>query len=80
MSIVYQMDGNWYPVTGSLVADSVSVRKLGDLSFEAKLRKGGADVGTQVTTVSADGRTLTAQVQLTGPGGAFGWTTTSERQ
>jgi len=81
MSIVYQMDGGWYPVAGSLVADSVSVRRLDELSFEAKLRKGGADVGTQITTVSADGRTLTAQVQLVGPSGsAIGWKTTSERQ
>ena len=81
MSIVYQMDGSWYPVIGSLMADSVSVRRVDDFSAEAKLRKGGADVGTQITTVSADGRTLTAQVELVGPGGAaIAWKSTSERQ
>lgn len=81
MSIVYQMDGGWYPVTGSPTADSVSVLRLDGFSAEAKLRKGGADVGTNISTVSADGRTLTAQVELVGPGGAaITWKTTSERQ
>ena len=80
-NIVYRMDGSWYPVTGSPMADSVSVRRLDDFSAEAKLRKGGVDVGTQISTVSADGRTLTAQVELVGPGGAaITWKTTSERQ
>lgn len=80
-SIVDQMDGRWYPVTGNPMADSVSVRRVDEFSAEVKLRKGGADVGTQTTTVSADGRTLTAQVELVGPGGApITWKTTSERQ
>jgi len=80
-SIVYQMDGSWYPVTGSLMADSVSVRRLDEFSAEAKLRKGGADVGKQITTVSADGQTLTTQVELTGPGGAaIAWKSMAERQ
>lgn len=81
MNLVYQMDGKWYPVTGSPIADSVSVQRLDDRSAEAKLRKGGVDVGTNRSTVSADGRTLTAQVEMVGPGGtAIGWTTTSARQ
>ena len=81
MSAVYQMDGKWYPVTGSFVADSVNVRRLDDVSAEAKLRKGGADVGTQRITVSADGRTLTAHVEIVGPGGTtITWKTTSQRQ
>jgi len=81
MSAVYQMDGKWYPVTGSLVADSVSLRIVDGSSAEAKLRKGGTDIGTQRITVSADGRTLTARIDIAGPGGApINWTTTSERQ
>ena len=81
MSVVYQMDGNWYPITGNPLGDSVSVRRLDDLSSEAKIRKDGVDVGSNRITVSADGRTLTMQAELVGPGGvAIAWTTTSERQ
>jgi hypothetical protein len=39
-----QADGAWYPVKGSLIADSLSIR-LENGSLEAKMRKGGVDVG-----------------------------------
>ena len=80
-SAVYKMDGNWYPVTGSLVTDSISVRRLDDLSWEGRLRKNGVDAGTQLFAVSADRRTMTTQVDVVGPGGAvISWKTTQERQ
>jgi hypothetical protein len=80
-STVVQLDGMWYPVTGNPLYDSVSGRRLDQFSIEARYRKGGADVGKQITTVSADGKTLTAQVELSGPGGvAIAWKSTSERQ
>jgi hypothetical protein len=76
-----KLDGSWCPVTGSLIADSLSFRTREDGSFEAKMRKGGADVGSTHSTVSPDGRTLTGHWKLAGPGGAIiTWTTTSERQ
>jgi len=75
------MDGNWSPVTGSLLADSLSFRTLGDGSFEAKMKKGGVDVGTSRSSVSADGRIMTGHSEVVGPGGAsLTWETTSERQ
>ena len=81
INTVYQMDGKWYPVTGSPIADSVSAKRLDDGSIEAKLRKGGADAGTNRTAVSADGRTLTADADLVGPGGTrLKWKVTSQRQ
>ena len=81
VSAVLQMDGKWSPITGSLLADSLSFRALGDGSFEAKMKKGGVDVGTSRSTVSADGRIMTGHWEVVGPGGtSLSWKTTSERQ
>jgi hypothetical protein len=76
-----KLDGTWCPVTGSKVADSISAHSLENGSLEVKLRKGGADVGKNRSTYSADGRTMTGHWELAGPGGkTITWTTTSERQ
>jgi hypothetical protein len=81
VSAVLRMDGSWCPVTGSLVTDSLSFRRLDDVSFKAEMRKGGVAVGTNHTTVSADGQTMTGHWEFPGPGGAsINWTTTSQRQ
>ncbi len=81
VSALLQMDGKWCPVTGSLLTDSLSFRRLGDGSFEAKMKKSGVDVGTSRSTVSADGRTMTGDWVIIGPDGtALTWKTTSERQ
>jgi hypothetical protein len=78
---VYKLDGNWYPVTGSPLADSVSVRVFEGGAFEARLRRGGVDVGAQRVTVSPDGRTLTADANIIGPQGTpISWKTTSTRE
>jgi len=81
VSAIFQMDGSWRPVTGSLRADSLRFRRLGDGSFEAKMKKGGVDVGTSRSTVSADGRTMTGHWEIVGASGtSLTWETTSERQ
>ncbi len=81
VSAVLKMDGSWCPVTGSLMTDSLSFRQLEDGSLEVKMRRGGVNVGTNHTTVSADGRSMTGHWELVGPaGGTATWTTTSERQ
>jgi len=81
VSALLKLDGSWCPATGSLLADSLSFKILENGSIEAKMRKGGADVGSTRSTYSADGRTSTGQWEVTGPGGtAVKWTTTSERQ
>lgn len=80
VSAVLQMDGNWYPVEGSLLSDSLSLRRLEDGSFEAKTKKGPAHVGATRYTVSADGQTLLGHWDVTGPGGGkIIWDATSER-
>ena len=81
VSFVFQLDGEWFPVTGSLLADSISCRLLADGSFEAKMRRNGADAGTTRSTVSTDGRTMMGHWEFGGPGGtAITWKTTAERQ
>ena len=67
-SAVLQPDGSWCPITGSLMTDSLSLH-LGSGSVEAKMRKGGVDVGTNRSTFSADGRTMTGHWEIVGPGG-----------
>ena len=81
VSFILQMDGNWFTIAGSLVADSLSCRQLEDGSFEAKMKKGGANVGTSRSTVSTDGRTMIGYWEFVGPSGTtITWDTTSERQ
>jgi hypothetical protein len=81
VSAVLELDGNWCPVTGSFLADSLSFRRLEDGSFETKMKKGGDEVGATRATVSADGRTLTGRWDFVGPDGAIlTWNTTHERQ
>ncbi|MGD1098599.1 MAG: hypothetical protein ABSB35_42300 [Bryobacteraceae bacterium] len=80
VTAVLQMDGSWCPVAGSMLTDSLSFQIDGG-SFGGKMRKGGVDVGTSRSTVSADGRTMTGHWELVGPGGTtVTWNTTSERQ
>jgi len=81
VSAVLQMDGSWCPISDSLVADSISFRQLDDYAGEARMKKGGADVGITRSLISADGRTMSGHWELLGPGGvAVTWKTTSERQ
>ena len=81
VTAVFQMDGNWYPLTGSMLADSLSFRRLDDGSFEAKGKRAGVDALTSRSRVSADGQTMTGHWDLAGPDGiAITWETTSSRQ
>jgi hypothetical protein len=76
-----QLNGDWCPVTGSILVDTLSFRRLEDGSYEAKGKKGGVDAITTRSTVSADGRTMTAHWEVAGPGGrTVIWTITSDRQ
>jgi hypothetical protein len=75
------LDGSWCPVTGSLLSDSLSFQRLPDGSFEARMKKGGADVGSARVVISPDGRAQTGHWEMAGPGGTtIVWKTTSERQ
>ncbi len=81
VTALLKLDGSWCPVTGSMVADSLSLQdQAADGSFVVKIRKGGADVGSTRSTYSADGRTMTGYWTMAAPGGTMTWTTTLERQ
>lgn len=81
VSAVVSLDGSWFPLQGSFLSDSLSLHRLEDGSFEAKTRKGGADVGTTRYTVSSDGQTLTGHWTVKGPfGNVTTLTVISERQ
>jgi hypothetical protein len=80
VSFVFQIDAAWYPIVGSRLADSLSFQSLEDSSFLATMKKGGAEAGTNRTSVSADRQTMTSHWEFAGPGGSITWETTSERQ
>ena len=52
-------DGKDYPITGSAVADTVALKKLGGGKIQRVDKKGGKLVQTFVRSVSADGKTMT---------------------
>lgn len=80
VTLAAQLDGNWYPVVGSQVADSISFRLREDGSIESRLKKDGKDVGANYGSVSVDGQLLTLRWELIAPTGAtITWVTTSER-
>lgn len=81
VSYITQLDGNWCPVVGSTITDSVSLRREEDGSLESRMKKGGVDVGTVRATISPDGRTMTGHWEFSGPGGTtITWKTTADRQ
>lgn len=54
-----QFDGKDYPMQGSPVADTVSLKKIGSAKVERVDKKGGKVAQTIVRTISADGKTMT---------------------
>ena len=52
-------DGKDHPVTGNPNADTISLRRIDDLTGESTFKKGGKVTATNRRTLSADGKTLT---------------------
>jgi len=76
---VLRLDGSWCPITGSQLADTISISPTAD-GLSVRIRKAGADIGTTSSKVSPDGRTMNGGWELAGPGGvAITWKTTSTR-
>jgi hypothetical protein len=65
----YQLDGKDYPVMGSQDYDSLTARQLDMNTAEFVLKKDGKKIGTTTRTVSADGKTLTSEMMVTGASG-----------
>ncbi len=54
----YKFDGKDYPIKGSPLADTVSVKRINERSTESILKKGGKVVFTARTVISVDGKTM----------------------
>ena len=52
-------DGKDHPMTGNPLADTVSIKRIDDLTGESTFKKAGKVTGTNVRTLSKDGKTLT---------------------
>jgi len=78
---VLHPDGRWCPLEGSALADAASLTILGGGGFEGHMKKGDAVAGSNHSTVSADGQTMTTRWEVPGPGNiTLVWTTVSSRQ
>ena len=55
----YKYDGKDYAISGSADFDSLSLKRVDDLTVESVQKKGGKAVGTTTRTVSKDGKVLT---------------------
>ncbi len=62
-------DGTPAPLTGSPLADTISVRKINDRTVERRLMKAGKTVGQDRGTLSPDGKTLTITGSALSPRG-----------
>lgn len=62
-------DGKDYPITGSPVADTVSLRRIDSHTTERTDKRGGKVVQTLHRVVSKDGKTLTTTTKGTNPQG-----------
>jgi len=52
-------DGKDYPMTGNPVADTISLKRVDDVTVEATLKKAGKVVSTTTRVVSKDGKVMT---------------------
>ena len=64
-TLTFKDDGKPYPVSGNPDFDMVAVTRVDASTVHSTQTKAGATVGTGVRTVSKDGKTLTAHIQLT---------------
>jgi hypothetical protein len=60
-TVKVKADGTDQPVKGHAYFDTIAVKSTGDNSIEVTTKKGGKVVGTDVVTVSPDGKTATVK-------------------
>ena len=63
-----KFDGKDYPITGSPIADAVSVKRANEREADI-VKKGGKVVMTEKSIISTDGRTTTVTQTGTDPQG-----------
>ena len=62
-------DGKDYPVTGSDLYDSITIKRINDQTAEAILKKSGREVSNARRVVSEDGKVITLTITGTSPKG-----------
>ncbi len=62
-------DGKDYPLNGSAVADTVSLKRINERTSERMDKKAGKPVLTYTRVVSQDGKTMTVTIKGTNPQG-----------
>jgi hypothetical protein len=58
-------DGKDFPITGNPEADTISVKRVDDSTFEATLKKAGKVYTNSTRTISKDGKVMTVKVKGT---------------
>ncbi len=71
-------DGQYYPVQGSYVYDSVSLKKVDDRRIIVTLKQNGAIVRVQTITISADGKIMTTVSENKVAGRVSTWVATKQ--
>jgi len=64
-----KFDGRDYPITGSPIADAVSVKRINERQTDIVWKRGGKAVMTGKSVISADGRTTNVTQTGTDPQG-----------
>ena len=62
-------DGKDYSMTGNPVADTISLKRIDDVTTEATLKKAGKVVSTTTRVISKDGKEMTFTTNGTSPRG-----------
>jgi hypothetical protein len=62
-------DGKDYPITGSTISDTVSLKRIDTNTVERTDKKSGKIVQTLMRKISSDGKTMTATVKGTNAAG-----------
>jgi hypothetical protein len=65
----FQADGKPYPITGSLVGDSVIFQQTSHHTFMATVMRNGVPSGSVSARISPDGHTLTSRYEVFLPDG-----------
>jgi hypothetical protein len=76
-----KLDGKDYPLTGSMHADTISLRKIGIRTIERIDKKAGKVVESSITVFSVDGKTSTTTGKATtSQGDSFQYRFINEKQ
>lgn len=75
------IDGKDYPVTGSLGAGQMNIRRVNTNTIESEYKSSEGNLTeTARTTISSDGKTLTQEMEEKGSKGTVHWTEVYDRQ